>query len=131
RRVVAGHRRVAADRRPGTMSEDVRRFRRFANLYKDSVALMQIAARLRDRDGIGEASCVMATPANLAQLCDANLAIDLAPAPSDLVVGVRGDPAAWDEALEAAAQLLRGEGPASGGQSSAFTQPLTSIALAV
>ena len=36
-------------------------FRIFANLYKDSVALMQLGATLRKRPGIVEASCVMAT----------------------------------------------------------------------
>ena len=48
------------------------RFKVFANLYKDSVTLMQLGAQLRERDGIAQASCLMATPANLAQLLDAS-----------------------------------------------------------
>ena len=52
------------------------RFKVFANLYKDSVTLMQLGAKLREREGIAEASCIMATPANLAQLQDADLSID-------------------------------------------------------
>ena len=57
------------------MSGQGLRYRSFPNLYKDSVTLMQFAARLRARAGIDEASCVMATPSNLAQLGDAGLAI--------------------------------------------------------
>jgi len=38
-------------------------FKVFPNLYKDSVTLMQIGAELRLREGIAEASCIMATPA--------------------------------------------------------------------
>jgi hypothetical protein len=53
-------------------------FRLFPNLYKDSVSLMQLGAKLRAREGIAEASCIMATPANLEQLRDADLAVDAA-----------------------------------------------------
>jgi len=105
----------------------------FANFYKDSVTLMQLAAQLRGREGVAQASCVMATPANLAQLQDADLAIgDVAPSPSDLLVVVRGEPAACDAALAAADEILRSSKAASGGgESSAFVLPLTSIALGV
>ena len=75
------------------------RFKVFANLYKDSVTLMQLGAKLRERDGIAQASCLMATPANLAQLQDADLSIDTQASPSDLLVVVRGEPAACDEAI--------------------------------
>ena len=68
------------------------KFKVFPNLYKDSVTLMQLGAKLRARDGVAEASCIMATPANLAQLADADLAIDVAVAPSDLLVVVPGAP---------------------------------------
>jgi succinyl-CoA synthetase alpha subunit len=89
------------------------RFEVFANLYRDSVALMQIAAELRARDGIEQASCLMATPANLTQLVDAGLAVDAHIAPSDLLVVVRGDEAACAAALEAArALLLQSSAPA-------------------
>jgi succinyl-CoA synthetase alpha subunit len=113
------------------MTAGAARFKVFANLYKDSVMLMQIGATLRERDGIAQASCLMATPANLAQLQDADLAIDTQASPSDLLVVVRGDPAACDEAITAADALLRAAGSASDGDSAAFSLPLTSLALAV
>ena len=103
----------------------------FANLYKDSVTLMQLGARLRERDGIAQASCLMATPANLAQLQHAELEIDASPSPSDLLVIVRGDAAACDDAIAAAEALLRSAGSASDGDAAAFSLPLTSLALAV
>ena len=66
------------------------KFKVFPNLYKDSVTLMQLGARLRERTGVAQASCLMATPANLAQLLDADLSIDTAASPSDLLVVVGG-----------------------------------------
>ncbi|HEY6512579.1 MAG TPA: acyl-CoA synthetase FdrA [Burkholderiaceae bacterium] len=107
------------------------RFKVFANLYKDSVTLMQLGARLRERDGIEQASCLMATPANLAQLADADLSIDTKAAPSDLLVVVRGEPAACEEAFAAADAMLQAKGDASGGDAAAFSLPLTSLALGV
>ena len=107
------------------------RSRSFPNLYKDSVTLMQIGAQLRERPGVAQASCVMATPANLAQLADADLAIDVTAAPSDLLVVVRGEPEACDDAIEAADALLHAAGAAGDGGSSAFSLPLTSLALAL
>jgi succinyl-CoA synthetase alpha subunit len=106
-------------------------YRVFPNLYKDSVSLMQLGAKLRAREGIAEASCIMATPANLAQLQDADLAIDAEVAPSDLLVVVRGEPAACDEAIAAAATMLQSSSSAGDGDATAFRLPLTSIALGV
>ncbi len=118
------------------MPAAITRFRRFANLYKDSVTLMQVAAALRGRDGVEQAACLMPTPANLTQLQDARLDVgpDAAQAsPSDLLVVVRGDPAACDDALAFAATQLESAGGAGGGgaASAAFELPLTSIALGV
>lgn len=111
------------------------RVKRFANLYKDSVTLMQVAAHLRERAGIEQASCLMATPANLAQLGDAGLDIGSETAqlaPSDLLVVVRGEVAACDDALAAAAAALESAGNGSArGATAAFELPLTSIALGV
>src|SRR5262245_37000041 len=76
------------------------------NLYKASVSLMRVAARLRDLPGIEQASCVMGTPANLAQLADAGLAIEGTSAPSDLLIVVRGDADACDTALATAREML-------------------------
>ena len=107
------------------------KFKVFPNLYKDSVSLMQVGAKLRAREGVAEASCIMATPANLAQLQDADLAIDVAVTPSDLLVVVRGEPAACDEAIAAAESMLQSSAAAGDGDETAFRLPLASIALGV
>jgi len=107
------------------------RFKVIANLYKDSVTLMQLGAALRERDGIEQASCLMATPANLAQLLDADLSIDTPASPSDLLVVVRGEPAACDDAIAAAETMLRSAGNRGDGDGAAFSLPLTSLALGV
>ncbi len=107
------------------------RLKVYPNLYKDSVTLMQLGAKLRERDGIAQASCLMATPANLAQLQDADLSIDTQAAPSDLLVVVRGDPAACADAIEAADAILQAKGGAGDGDAAAYSLPLTSIALGV
>jgi succinyl-CoA synthetase alpha subunit len=106
-------------------------FRVFPNLYKDSVALMQLGATLRERAGIVEASCIMATPANLAQLAHAQLSVDVAAHPSDLLVVVRGEPAACADALDAAHALLQASSAPAGERPGDFALPLTSIAAAV
>jgi len=103
----------------------------FANLYKDSVTLMQLGAKLRERAGIEQASCLMATPANLAQLGDADLAIDVKVSPSDLLVVVRGDPAAGDDAMAFAESMLQSASAGSDGGATAFSLPLTSLALGI
>jgi len=107
------------------------RFRTFRNLYKDSVTLMQLAQRLRERDGIAQASCLMATPANLAQLEQADLSIDVAPSPNDLLVVVRGEPADCEAALDAADALLQANDTTAHSGGAAFSLPLTSVALGV
>ena len=56
-----------------------------ANLYRDSVALMTIAAEVAARDGIAAASLVMATEANLAMLGEAGLLANTS-------FNVRGEP---------------------------------------
>ena len=107
------------------------RFRIFANLYKDSVALMQLGATLRKRQGILEASCVMATPANLAQLQHASLSVAVDVDPSDLLVVVRGEPRACDEAIEAAQAMLQPSQAAEQAAPLAFSLPATSLAMGV
>jgi succinyl-CoA synthetase alpha subunit len=109
------------------------RFDTFANLYRDSVTLMQLAAQLRQREGIVQASCVMGTPANLQQLADAGLMLDGAqPLPSDLLVVVSGDPEACAAALAAAREtLLAAAGTGQGSGAAGFTPPRSSLALGV
>ncbi|MEQ1804960.1 MAG: acyl-CoA synthetase FdrA [Burkholderiaceae bacterium] len=113
------------------MSQAITRFKRFANLYQDSVTLMQLGAALRERSGIEQASCLMATPANLSQLAHADLEIDATVSPSDLLVIVRGDAAACEAALLAAESRLLAAPSNHSGDRSAFKPPLTSIALGV
>src|SRR5207249_2137095 len=108
------------------MTTDIR-FRVFANLYKDSVALMQVGAALRKRPGVVEASCIMATPANLAQLQHAELSVDADVHPSDLLVVVRGEAQACDDAIDTAQTLLQGGGgEAPAERRGYFSLPLTS-----
>jgi hypothetical protein len=47
----------------------------FPNLYKDSVSLMQISAKLNALDGVEQASVAMATPANIERMRDAGMDI--------------------------------------------------------
>jgi FdrA protein len=113
------------------MTNPLVRFTVLPTLYKDSVTLMQVAAKLRQLEGIEQASCLMATPANLAQLGDVGLTVETTVVPSDLLVVVRGSADACDAALEAALALLKAEGGASDGAPTAFSLPLTSVAAAV
>ena len=114
------------------MSQTTTRFKQFQNLYQDSVKLMQLGAMLRARDGIDQASCLMATPANLAQLVHADLAITTTAAVSDLLVVVRGEAAACDEAIAVASQELLSVGKRNNaGGAAAFEMPLTSLALGI
>ncbi|HVO87590.1 MAG TPA: acyl-CoA synthetase FdrA [Casimicrobiaceae bacterium] len=106
-------------------------FRVFRHLYRDSVALMQLAAALRAIPGITQASCTMATPANLEQLRVADLAIDVAADPSDLLVVVRGDPSACEHALEHARASLEAQPQSESDEGAPFRTPITSITAAL
>lgn len=93
--------------------------RAFRNLYRDSVSLMQLSARLGGLAGVRQASAVMATPANLELLRGAGLALgEVEAGPNDLLVAIEGDEGALDDALAAAETELtstpaaaRGAGP--------------------
>jgi FdrA protein len=78
----------------------------FRNMYQDSVSLMQISAQISKLPGVEQASVAMGTPANLAQLRDAGLDDGVDAGPNDLVVAVRGNATACDEALALAQQRL-------------------------
>ncbi len=89
------------------------RSRIFANSYRDSVELMQIAAELESLAGIDRAGLVMATPANREVLAAAGLLSDetASAGPNDLVVAVAsGDEDSATRALELAAERLAGPG---------------------
>jgi FdrA protein len=78
------------------------RSRVLGDRYADSVRLMGVAARLRERDGIARAEVFMGTPANLAALAELGGEADARP--SDLVIALEG--ADVDAAFDEAERLL-------------------------
>lgn len=104
-----------------------------ANLYRDSVSLMQLSAALARMPGVAQASAVMATPANLDLLREAGLMdAQVAASPNDLLVAVSGKPvAALEAALAAAiAALDKAPAPAAGGGPAALAPRSLQMALA-
>jgi FdrA protein len=90
----------------------------FRNLYRDSVSLMQLSAKLGALSGVRQASAIMATAGNLELLREAGLAPDdVAAGPNDLLVVLEGeDDDALDAALVAAeAELTRPPAAPQGG----------------
>ncbi len=88
------------------------------NIYRDSVSLMQLSARIAALEGIQQASVVMATEGNFALLREAGLLdgqIDASP--SDLLVIVQGEAdAARQAALDETERALSSSAaPAVGG----------------
>ena len=106
------------------------RSRRYPNLYKDSVSLMTVSAKLTATAGVEQASVVMATPANLENLARAGLGEYEAHA-NDLLIAVSGSDDACEEALRLADELLSAKAAAGGNGEAAAEQPLTSIQMAV
>ena len=90
----------------------------FRNLYRDSVALMRLSAKLRALAGVRQASAIMASAGNLALLREAGLAIgDVEAGPNDLLVALEGDEEALEAALDAAeAELTRAPAAAQQGE---------------
>ncbi len=100
----------------------------YPNLYKDSVSLMTVSARVTSIPGIETASVVMASATNVDNLVQAGLgAFDVRP--NDLVVAVSGSDEACDEALAIADKLLSAAAGDSGEPAAAA--PTTSIQMAV
>src|SRR5262249_39363390 len=103
--------------------------RSYPNLYKDSVSLMTVSAKVSAVPGIDAASVVMASATNVENLARAGLG-DFAVRPNDLVVAVSGTDEACAEALQKADELLSakagGDNEGAGAQ-----QPITSIQMAV
>jgi FdrA protein len=89
----------------------------FRNLYRDSVSLMQLSAKLGALVGVRQASAIMATPGNLALLREAGLALgDVEAGANDLLIVLEGDEAALAAALAAAeAELTRAPTRQQGG----------------
>jgi len=87
------------------------------NLYRDSVSLMQLSARLAKLPGIDQASAVMATESNLSLLVEAGLLEEKIEArPNDLLVVIQGDEGGLEAALmEAEAGLSQQPAPVDHG----------------
>ena len=81
------------------------RSRYYANLYKDSVALMTVSAKIMAVPGISAASAVMGSATNVENLAEAGLG-DFEVRPNDLIVAVAGTEEACDLALQVADDLL-------------------------
>jgi succinyl-CoA synthetase alpha subunit len=81
----------------------------FRNLYRDSVSLMQLSAKLGTRAGVRQASAIMASAGNLALLRDAGLALGgIEAGPNDLLIALEGEEDALEAALDAGeAELTR------------------------
>jgi FdrA protein len=97
-----------------------------ANRYVDSVRLMQVAQRLRDRRGVSACEVLMGTPANLEAL--AALGARCQAAPTDVVIAVDGPADALDAAERELADSAAAPGVAEAAQ--ARTLPTAARALA-
>ena len=105
------------------------RSRVYRNLYKDSVSLMTVSAKVTAVPGIEAASVVMASASNVENLARAGLgAFDVHP--NDLVVAVSGTDEACALALDRADALLTAKA-ASGEGETAARATLTSLRMAV
>ena len=95
----------------------IRKSQYFSNLYRDSVALMQLSAALLDVEGVVQASLVMATEANIDLLAEVGLVdAETAPRPNDILFAIEAeDDAAHAAALAAAEGMLAEDKPAPGG----------------
>src|SRR5689334_19525280 len=81
----------------------------YPNLYKDSVSLMTVSAKVLAVPGIERASVVMATATNVENLKEAGLGT-FEVRPNDLVVALSGADEACAEALRIADDLLSAKG---------------------
>ncbi len=106
------------------------RSRYYPNLYKDSVSLMTVSAKVTSVAGVSAASVVMASATNVDNMKQAGLG-DFEVRPNDLVVAVAGSDAACDEALKVADELLTAKSSGAEGGEGAARQALTSIQMAV
>jgi FdrA protein len=104
--------------------------RYYPNLYKDSVSLMTVSAKIMAVSGIEAASVVMASATNVDNLAQAGLGkFDVRP--NDLVVAVAGTEEACSEALTKADELLSAKASGGGETETDTHQAVTSIQMAV
>jgi succinyl-CoA synthetase alpha subunit len=105
------------------------RSRYYPNLYKDSVSLMTVSAKVTAVPGIDAASVVMASATNVENLARAGLG-EFEVRPNDLVVAVSGTDEACDEALQKADELLTAKASGGGEAEAEAHAPVTSIQMA-
>ena len=88
------------------------------NVYRDSVALMQLSSQLGKLPGVRQAAAIMASENNRALLREAGLALDeIEAGANDLLIAIEADSeAALEAALAEAGDAFdrRSDGPASG-----------------
>lgn len=105
----------------------------FPNYYRDSVALMQLSAKVAAREGVKAASAQMATAANIQLMVDAKLlkqAVDAKP--NDLLVVIQADSVAIAEDALAFIKTLLEENSSSGNQQGGVAaEPPRSIAMGI
>lgn len=103
----------------------------FPNLYRDSVALMQLSANLGKQPGVTAASAQMATEANIDLMLAAGLIAERPePRPNDLLLVLTGDD---DASLQAAAEFAEQSlnEKAGSGDNSIAAEPPRSISMAI
>jgi len=105
------------------------RSRYYANLYKDSVALMTVSAKIMAVPGITAASAVMGSATNVENLAQAALG-DFEVRPNDLIVAVSGAEEACELALQVADDLLSAKAGAADRENASSHSPITSIQMA-
>ena len=103
------------------------------NLYRDSIALMQLSARIERLPGITRATAVMATEANIALLADAKLLSgNIAARPNDVLVVIEGaDGEAVTSALRESELALQETRELSAGATGVASIPPSSLAMAL
>jgi FdrA protein len=101
----------------------------FPNLYRDSVALMEVSARISQLPGVTNATVVMATEANIALLAEAGfLNARFSARPNDILIVIEGvDEPSIAAGLAAAERILK-NGTAPSSPAAAFT-PLSPTSL--
>ncbi len=103
-----------------------------ANIYRDSVALMQISSKLTDIAGVSQASAIMATKANIELLHEAGLLEkSITAQPNNLLIAIQGDDdAAINTAFDQAEAALNNAAPSSAEGGSTILPP-SSIEMAL
>ena len=103
------------------------------NLYRDSLSLMELSARLCGCPGITRAAAVMASKANLDLLAEAGLSsAAMQPRPHDILLVIEGgDESSINDAMKQAQSVLHGSGSLPVISRSGLEAKSSSIAMAV